>query len=69
MNCKFKCPNATRIIGINGLVCKAFMKDGIDYTKMANAKNCICLYQQYCFRTQQMENTETAKNCYQSRKG
>ena len=69
MNCKFKCPYATRAISINGLLCKDLMKDGVDYNKRENTYNCICIYQQFCFRTQQMENTEMAERCYQSRKG
>lgn len=59
------CPYSKRLKQYQFLMCKKLMKDSINYGIKDNAKNCICAYQYHCPKTGRMENSDSAKNCYE----
>ena len=62
--CGYRCPMAERKKCADFLICKKMQKPGVNYEDRANAMRVICLYQQKCGKTGHMENTDTAKRCF-----
>lgn len=60
---QYNCPNQHRQRGMQFLMCKALMQDGVDYTNQDNALKAFCGFQYYCRITGQCENTPEAARC------
>lgn len=63
----YACPFATRLRQHRYIMCKAIMREKVDYTLIMNASNVFCPYQYYCRITGQTENTDRARDCYAAR--
>lgn len=65
MSCnKFNCPYAVRKKQYRFIMCKAFMKEGVNYNDKVNALNAFCGEQYFCPITRNNELMEGAKKCY-----
>lgn len=64
---KYTCPFATRMRQHRYIMCKALMKDNVDYSHIMNASKIFCPYQYLCRITGKTENSPRAKDCYKSR--
>lgn len=60
----YTCPNATRMRQYRYIMCKAKIKENIDYTQLINASKTFCPYQYLCRISGKTENTDRAKDCY-----
>lgn len=65
--CGYHCPFAERKPCAGFLLCKNMYKSGVNYNDRKNAMSVICAFQKQCVRTGRMENTDTAKACYEMR--
>lgn len=65
--CGYRCPFAERKACAGFLLCKNMYKSGVNYNDRKNAMSVICAFQKQCFRTGKMENTDSAKACYEAR--
>lgn len=63
----YVCPFATRLRQHRYILCKALMKESVDYTQIINASKVFCPYQYYCRISGKTENTDRAKQCYECR--
>lgn len=61
------CPFATRLIQHRYILCKALMKESLDYTQIINASKAFCAYQYLCRISGKTENTDRARQCYECR--
>lgn len=60
----YACPYAARMRQYRYIMCKAEMKEAVDYTQIVNASKTFCPYQYFCRITGKTENTDRAKDCY-----
>lgn len=65
--CGYKCPFAERKPCAGFLLCRDMYEEGVNYNIRANAMNVICAFQKQCMRTGRMENTDSARDCYEWR--
>lgn len=65
--CGYHCPFAERKPCAGFLLCRNMYKSGVNYNDRKNAMNVICAFQKQCMRTGRMENTDSAKACYEMR--
>ena len=65
--CNYHCPFAERRAVAGFLLCRDCYKEGVNYNVRQNAMNVICAFQKQCMRTGKMENTDTARSCYEMR--
>lgn len=65
--CGYKCPFAERKPCAGFLLCRNMYKNGVNYNERKNAMGVICAFQKQCMRTGRMENTDSAKACYEMR--
>lgn len=63
--CGYHCPFAERKPCAGFLLCRNMFKSGVNYNERKNAMNVICAFQKQCMRTGRMENTDSAKACYE----
>lgn len=61
------CPFATRMVQHRYIMCKALMKEGVNYADIMNASKVFCPYQYYCRMTGRTENTDRGQDCYSRR--
>lgn len=65
--CGYHCPFAERKPCAGFLLCRDMYEEGVNYNVRANAMNVICAFQKQCMRTGRMENTDSARDCYEWR--
>ena len=65
--CGYKCPFSERKPCAGFLLCRDLYQEGVNYNVRANAMNVICAFQKQCMKTGRMENTDSARECYQMR--
>ena len=65
--CNYRCPYAERKPCAGFLLCRDLYKEGVNYNIRENAMTVICAFQKQCMRTGMMENTDTAKGCFEMR--
>lgn len=65
--CGYHCPFAERKPCAGFLLCRNMYKSGVNYNDRKNAMSVICAFQKQCMRTGRMENTDSAKACYEMR--
>lgn len=66
--CNYHCPYAERRACAGFLLCKSLYLEGVNYNDRKNAMTVICAHQKQCMRTGQMENTDEARVCYESKR-
>lgn len=64
--CRYRCPYAERRKCADFLLCRRLERPEKNYNDRTTALTAICLYQSKCGKTGHMENTDSAKKCFEA---